>query len=84
MSELQRPSSVLQTRQQTVILDDARRAKEAIKSAKERAEADNQLVLENFSELLHSVQIFEAEIFCQRQEWDKLLGIINVRLLSFS
>ena len=78
--ELQGPSSALQIRQQTVILEDARRAKETITSVKERAEAGNQPDLENFNELLHSIQVFEAEIFCQRQEWDRLLGIINVRL----
>ncbi|KAH8111444.1 meiosis protein SPO22/ZIP4 like-domain-containing protein [Phellopilus nigrolimitatus] len=56
---------------------DIRRAKETITSVKERIGAGDHLESDNLDELLHTVQVFEAEIYCQRLEWDKLLGIIN-------
>ncbi|KAL5476400.1 SPO22_3 [Sanghuangporus weigelae] len=62
--------------QQSLVIKSIETVKETIASAKERV--NNQLDIQNLDELLHSVQVFEAEIFCQRQEWDMLLRVINV------
>ena len=59
-------------------LENIQRSKNTIATVKERLGSSDQLELENLDDLLHSVQVFEAEIFCQRQEWDNLLGVINV------
>ncbi|EJD04521.1 uncharacterized protein FOMMEDRAFT_146421 [Fomitiporia mediterranea MF3/22] len=64
-------------RQQTTVLQDIQRAKDAIASVKERYRSSTQLDSENLEELLHSIHVFEAELFYQRREWDKLLGVIN-------
>ncbi|KAL5534754.1 hypothetical protein ACEPAG_1218 [Sanghuangporus baumii] len=61
--------------QQTLVIKSIETVKETIASAKERVK--NQLDIQNLDELLHSVQVFDAEIFCQRQEWDMLLRVIN-------
>ncbi|KAL5495788.1 SPO22_1 [Sanghuangporus weigelae] len=62
-------------RQQSLVIKSIETAKETIASAKERVK--NQLDIQNLDELLHSVQVFDAEILCQRQEWDMLLRVIN-------
>ena len=66
-------------RQQTAVIKNIQTAKETITHAKDRNGSISQQDFENLTELLCSVQVFEAEIFAQRQEWDCLLGVINVR-----
>ncbi|KAI5118182.1 hypothetical protein M0805_004995 [Coniferiporia weirii] len=44
---------------------------------KESLVQSSQLDSDTFVELLHAARIFEAEIYSQRKEWDRLLGIIN-------
>ena len=78
-SEVLNLSSGLKFRQQNLAIKSIQTVKEAISSAKEQVGAKSQLDLENFDKILHCVQVFEAEIFCQRQEWDALLRVINVR-----
>lgn len=67
-----------------MILKNTQRAKDAIASVKERVVSSDQPEFQNLDDLLHSIYVFEAEIFCQRQEWDKLMEVITVRLLSIA
>lgn len=39
----------------------------------------NQSEIGDFSDILQTTRTFEAEIYCLRQEWDKLLLLIEVR-----
>ncbi|THH10579.1 hypothetical protein EW145_g1240 [Phellinidium pouzarii] len=62
--------------QQAVVLRNMQRVKETISYVKEHRSSDLS-DRETFDDLLHAVQVFEAEVYCQRQEWDKLIGAIN-------
>lgn len=73
-------SPISKISQQVVILKNIQKLKSTITTAKEQLGSSDQLEIGNLDDLLYSIQVFEAEIFWQRQEWDKLLGVINVRM----
>lgn len=64
---------------QTKILADIRNVKNAVDLVEEHRATMNQSEIGDFSDILQTTRTFEAEVYCLRQEWDKLLPLIEVR-----
>jgi len=65
------------TRQHSDILQSVQRVKTAISTVK--SQHANAVDAQDFSEYLHISRVFEIEILCQKQEWDRLLGVLHER-----